>query len=104
MFRPYRNEVGYISDPVSEFHSTSGSAGLEFAGGWAVSPGVDVSVTKVTSNSGAWTEQNAVDDYTHYNSAYEINKFRERSYFAYVGDNGAENNEEKRRYLFRTGC
>ncbi|MEI2675231.1 MAG: hypothetical protein V9F05_14410 [Chitinophagaceae bacterium] len=94
VFRPYRNEVGYISDPVSEFHSTSGSAGLEFAGGWAVSPGVDVSVTKVTSNSGAWTEQNAVDDYTHYNSAYEINKFRERSYFAFVGDNGAENNEE----------
>jgi len=56
-YRAFRNEIGYVFDPLTESHSTSGNFGLEFGVGNAVDLGLDLTGTVVHSYSGAWTDQ-----------------------------------------------
>jgi len=53
-FRAFRNEVGYVFDPVTSTHSTSGGVGIETGGGNAFDLGVDLSFNMMESTSGPW--------------------------------------------------
>lgn len=54
-YRAYRNEIGYVFDPRSESHSSSGNLGLEFGGGNLIDGGIDLTGSVVNSHSGPWT-------------------------------------------------
>jgi len=54
-FKGYRNEIGYVFDPLSKSSSTSGSLGLEFGLGQNFDLGVDVQLNITESTSGSWT-------------------------------------------------
>lgn len=54
MYRPYRNQVGYVFDTYASDWSTSADLGLEFGVGNAAHFGWDVGVTVVNSHSGLW--------------------------------------------------
>ena len=53
-FRGYRNEVGYVFDPISTTTSVSGTLGYEFGLGDAIDDGFDVGGTLVNSYAGVW--------------------------------------------------
>lgn len=84
MYRPYRNQVGYVFDPRVDDGSTSASLGLEFGSGNTAHLGVDVEVTDVQSYSGVWVDNNYILNYlkeaTGYNPRYE------KVHFKNVGD------------------
>ena len=58
MYRPFRNQVGYVYDPFVSDVSTSGSLGFEVGLGNLVHAGVDFEVTQVNSSSSCWTNLN----------------------------------------------
>lgn len=88
MYRPYRNQVGYVFDARVDDGSTSGSLGLEFGTGNAAHLGVDIEVTSVTSFSGLWEFNNYILDYLKENYAY--NPRYEKVHFKNVGDLSAD--------------
>lgn len=58
MYRPYRNQVGYVYDSDVNDLSLSGTLGLEFGTGNAVHVGVDGEGTVTTGKSGLWEDDN----------------------------------------------
>tara|TARA_B100000508_G_scaffold137355_2_gene131770 strand:+ start:74807 stop:80668 length:5862 start_codon:yes stop_codon:yes gene_type:complete len=58
MFRPYRNQVGYVYDDKVKDLSLSGTLGLEFGTGNAVHVGVDGEGTVTNGESGLWEDDN----------------------------------------------
>jgi len=58
MYRPYRNQVGYVYDTKVNDLSLSGTLGLEFGTGNAVHVGVDGEGTVSTGKSGVWENDN----------------------------------------------
>lgn len=88
MYRPYRNQVGYVYDAHVQDGSLSGSLGLEFGAGNAVHVGVDVEVTQVSSYSGLWEDNNYMLDYLK--ETYGYNPRYEKVHFKNVGDMSAD--------------
>jgi hypothetical protein len=84
MYRPYRNQVGYVFDSKVEDGSTSGSLGLEFGVGNAAHLGVDIEATEVSSASGVWEADNYM--LTHLKETYGYNPRYEKVHFKQVGD------------------
>lgn len=84
MYRPYRNQVGYVFDTHVEDGSLSGSLGLEFGAGNAAHGGVDVEATSVYSASGLWDNQNNMYAILKQNSSSSIGY--EKTHFKNVGD------------------
>ena len=62
MYRPYRNQVGYVYDPLVTDYSESGSLGIEIGGGNAVHFGIDFDVTMTEGHSGLWEDNNYILD------------------------------------------
>lgn len=58
MYRPYRNQVGFVYDPLVRDGSFSGSLGLEFGVGNAAHFGMDIESTDISSHSGEWKNSN----------------------------------------------
>lgn len=58
MYRPFRNQIGYVFDTYTEDDSYSGAFGAEFGSGNAFHMGVDLEYSKVTSYSGVWENDN----------------------------------------------
>lgn len=54
-YRGYRNEVGYVFDPISETKSTSGTFGYEFGLGNTTDISLDISGSLVSGYAGPWT-------------------------------------------------
>lgn len=88
-FRPFRNEVGYVYNNRKFSPSISGSLGMEIGIGNIVDAGLDLSLNVVTSNSGAWKEDN--EAYTHIPfRGRRSNDIREPYYFRMLGEKAAE--------------
>lgn len=59
MYRPYRNQVGFIYDAEVTDESFSGSLGLEFGVGNAAHAGIDIEATDIQGRSGDWVSSNS---------------------------------------------
>lgn len=82
MYRPYRNQVGYVFDTYANDISTSANIGLEFGVGNAAHFGWDVGATVVWGHSGVW-DANVVNRFkTAVNTAPDY----ERVHYKNVGD------------------
>ncbi len=57
-FRPFRNEVGAIADPLHRNTSAGGSLGAEMGGGNLFKVGLDVHVNYTNTKSNIWNDQN----------------------------------------------
>lgn len=84
MYRPFRNQVGYIYDSYVTDGSTSTSLGVELGMGNAVHGGVDFESTTVSSASGVWENENAIIQYLK--ETYGYNPRYEKVHFKNVGD------------------
>jgi hypothetical protein len=54
-YRGFRNEVGYVFDPISETSSTSGTFGFEYGFGNTADLSIDISGSLVKGYAGPWT-------------------------------------------------
>ncbi len=84
MYRPFRNQIGYIYDSYVTDGSTSTSLGVELGMGNAVHGGVDFESTTISSASGVWENDNAIIQYLKENYGY--NPRYEKVHFKNVGD------------------
>ena len=88
MFRPFRNQVGYVYDARVDDGSTSGTFGFEAGTGNAVHLGLDVEVSNVQSQSGVWKENNRIIDHLKEDYSYNLNY--EKTHYKNVGDLSAD--------------
>jgi len=84
MYRPYRNQVGYVYDPHVQDLSVSGTLGLEFGVGNAAHGGADFEAPITKSQSGKWAEDNYILQYLI--ETYNYNPRYETVHFKNVGD------------------
>lgn len=84
MYRPFRNQVGFIYDSEVFDNSTSGSLGLEFGSGNAFHAGVDLEVSSSDGHSGLWDQDNYILVYLKEN--YDYNPNYEKVHYKNVGD------------------
>lgn len=72
VYRPFRNQIGFVSDPITKTSSTSNSQGFEIGvvgGPLTFKGGQNINVQALNSYSKTWTTENlAVDDYTFRNN------------------------------------
>ena len=88
MYRPFRNQVGYVYDAHVEDGSFSGQLGLEFGTGNASKFGVDIEGTDVVSHSGVWEDQNHLLPHLQASNQYEPGY--EAVHYKNVGDLSAD--------------
>ncbi len=88
MYRPFRNQVGFVFDSYVQDGSFSGSFGAEFGTGNAVHAGVDIEETAIESHSGAWTRDNMMTQFLVRDDSY--NADFEPVHFRNVGDLGMD--------------
>lgn len=85
VYRPFRNQVGFVYDARVDDGSLSGAMGLEVGGGNSVHLGSDFEMTMVESHSGEWKNNNY-----HYQSLEEVDYSGimnyERVHYKNVGD------------------
>jgi hypothetical protein len=84
MYRPYRNQVGYVFDAHVQDASVAGTLGLEFGVGNAAHGGADFEASVTESQSGKWSEDNYILQYLIEN--YNYNPRYEKVHFKNVGD------------------
>jgi hypothetical protein len=86
-FRPYRSQVGYVSDNTTSTAGGGGSAGVEFGGGQAFHMGVDVDVNWSNNVSGNWDAASGNNAIQHFDpSTTNTNQLYEEVYYKQVGD------------------
>lgn len=88
MYRPYRNQVGYVFDAEVQDGSNSASLGVEVGSGNAVHLGIDFDISSVDSRSGLWDTDNYILDYLKEN--YNYNPNYEKVHYKNVGDLSAD--------------
>lgn len=88
MYRPFRNQVGYVYDARVEDGSTSGTFGFEAGTGNAFHAGIDIEVVNVKSHSGVWKDRNHAIN--HMKESYAYNPDYEKVHFKNVGDLSAD--------------
>lgn len=86
MYRPYRNQVGYVYDPVVNDYSTSGSLGIEIGTGNLVHFGIDYDVTTVNGQSGVWNESTSNPIRSKFEDANSSAPDYEKVHYKNVGD------------------
>jgi hypothetical protein len=84
MYRPYRNQVGYVFDPQVQDFSASGTLGLEFGVGNAAHGGADFEAALTSSSSGMWSQDNYILQYLV--EHYDYDPRYEKVHFKNVGD------------------
>ena len=95
MFRPYRSQVGYVSDNAT--HNSGGglSAGAEFGGGNAFHLGVDIEVTASGSEAGVWDQANGNNALQYFDLPTDnTDKLYEEVYYKNVGDLAVDQESE----------
>ncbi len=87
MFRPYRNDVGAVYDPLTKSSGQDGSVGFE-AGTPAptLKTGGDLTVNVSNSHSGVWDEQNSALPSLKFENRFDETENYEPSYFREVGE------------------
>src|SRR5690606_22086037 len=84
MYRPYRNQVGYVFDTHVQDGSFSGSLGREFGVGNSAHMGIDIEATSTVSASGLWDNDNYI--LQHLKENYNYDPRYEKVHFKNVGD------------------
>lgn len=84
MYRPYRNQVGYVYDADVQDLAVSGTLGLEFGVGNAAHTGADFEGSITDSRSGVWEQDNYILQYLK--ETYGYNPRYEKVHFKNVGD------------------
>lgn len=84
MYRPYRNQVGYIYDSKVQDGSFSGNLGIELGAGNTVHTGIDIEATIVNGHSGVWKANNNI--LKHLKEKYNYNPKYEKVHYKNVGD------------------
>lgn len=92
MYRPYRNQVGYVYDTYVQDNSYSGTFGAEFGGGNAFHLGIDFDATDASSSSGVWEDNNYMLRYLK--ETYDYNPRYEKIHHKNVGDLGVDEEEQ----------
>lgn len=90
MYRPYRNQVGFVYDARVEDGSFSGNLGLEFGVGNAVHNGIDIEATDISSSSGDWVYSNNIRSKFIETTAAENAIEYEKVHYKNVGDLSAD--------------
>jgi hypothetical protein len=85
-FRPFRSDVGTLSDPVSDNTNFSAGVGLDLAAGLIAKIGFDIEVTAANTYSGPWKGQNNTLKTNFRFSKPSQNKTYEPVYFKNVGE------------------
>lgn len=93
-FRAYRNDVGYVQEREVNGTTASGSFGGEFSIGNMTSPGMDFAISYGGSSTKNWTTTNLVTDETKYSSNNTPGSASEHVYFAMMGENSAETDQD----------
>lgn len=57
-FRPYRSQVGFVSEPFVSEAGSGVSDGIEIEAGWNVATGVDMVINTSNSHTGNWSDKN----------------------------------------------
>lgn len=91
MYRPFRNQVGYVNDPRVSDGSTSGNAGFEWGTGNTAHSAVNFGTTIVNSHSGVWSSGNYMLSHLSEGNptSAEAPKY-ERVHYKNVGDLSAD--------------
>jgi hypothetical protein len=84
-YRAFRNDIGFVFDPLVSNGGTSGSLGVEAGAGTLFKAGVDISITYSNSKSLAWRTSNEVKDKLYYSSFTK--QFREANEMSVNSDN-----------------
>lgn len=84
MYRPYRNQVGYVFDAEVQDGSSSNSLGVEIGTGNAFHLGVDFENTTINSRSGLWETNNYILGNLKESDTYNPNY--EKVHYKNVGD------------------
>ncbi len=63
MYRPFRNQVGYVYDTKVTDASFAGTFGFEVGTGNSVHAGLDIEASGTVSHSGLWSDNNFAKDY-----------------------------------------
>lgn len=85
IFRPYRNDIGYVYDHNNYSNSDSYSLGTEVAIGYIVKGGIDISITDVNTTTGKWDDMNSAISSLKYRKDNEIEGF-EPAFFKQAGE------------------
>lgn len=87
MFRPYRSQVGYVTDPLTVNAGGGISLGGEAGGGNLFHVGLDIEVSATVSAAGAWLSSfgNQAESFFDQPTS-EDNQLYEEVYFKNVGD------------------
>lgn len=67
-FRPVRNDVGYVFDPISRTFDAGATAGFELGFGGLSDIGVDIQVPITTTVNGMWSDMNYAQNVLKYNT------------------------------------
>ncbi|MES2618103.1 MAG: hypothetical protein V4613_09495 [Bacteroidota bacterium] len=97
-FRPFRNDIGAIADPLHRNTSTGGSLGGEASSGSLFKVGLDLHVNYTNSQSNIWNEQNPAKDKIKFltkgpNESENVRKY-EPFYFKQTGELSVDNESE----------
>ncbi len=88
-FRPYRNHVGTVFDPlVKNFPSISANVGIELGVGNTAHTGVNVDLVFSRTKTGKWSDQNLAESRTTFKGGN--GGFNESVYFKQGGEKTAE--------------
>lgn len=83
-YRAFRNDIGYVFDPLVSNGGISGSLGLEIGSGSLLKTGVDIAVTYSNSKSLSWRTLNEVKNKLKYTSFTK--QFREANEMSVSSD------------------
>ena len=84
MYRPFRNQVGFVYDPEVFDNSLAADMGIEIGTGNAFHMGIDFEVSSTDGHSGLWDEDNYILMYLKEN--YNYNPKYEKVHYKNVGD------------------
>lgn len=85
-FRPFRGDVGTLSDPAVNSDANAASFGAEASFGNLVKAGVDLTITNTQSNSGKWQSGNQAANIFRFQKNDPDNPLYEPVYFKRVGE------------------
>jgi hypothetical protein len=94
-FRPFRNEIGAVADPLNRNTSAGGSLGGEAGGGNLLKIGLDVHVNYTNTQNNIWDDQNLTRSKIKFNkSISNAEGAYEPSFFKQTGEMSVDDESE----------
>ncbi|MEM9329385.1 MAG: hypothetical protein AAGA85_27235, partial [Bacteroidota bacterium] len=93
-FRPFRGDIGTISDPYTSTESTGVAGGAEIGAGNLFHAGADIKVNQTKNFTRKWEQDNALSELFAFRGADPDNPLYEPVYFKNVGELTTMANED----------